>query len=76
MKMSEKNWIICILLGWTFILGWANIYKLFPTSYCFEVNKVHVSNSVIGVSPKLKVERVIHHLFDANWYVEVGKKIR
>ena len=45
-----------------------------PASWVLEVNKVAVEDSRVGVTPIMRVDRIIHRDFEGEWTVTVMKK--
>ncbi len=63
------------IIAWTSVTRLeALIYFAFPVTRWFEVRSLSVSDARPGESPLIRVDRVIHRPFSANWTVTLRRQ--
>jgi len=70
LQRADWNWFVLIIVGWATLLG----LVFAPPSLWFEVRSIHVDDSTVGTTPKMRVDRSIYRTVPMTAYVTVAKK--
>lgn len=71
--VHSNTWARVTAVGWLVLLMVAISIYFTPTSVWFEVTSIHVEDSVVGDTPVMVVDRVIHRDFSGEWLAEVER---
>jgi hypothetical protein len=73
-RLKEMHWFLAIMGLFVLMAGTAQFNRLLPASHWLEVTGLHVHDTAAGTSPKMRVDRVIHRPFQADWIVTVMRE--
>lgn len=67
LSVKSGHWWMVIVCLWAVVISYPNIDRVLPSSNWMEIRVLHVDDSKLGVSPRIRVDRVISKDFTATW---------
>lgn len=74
MQRFKQIWMGVVIAGWSTLLVASVFERSQPAENWLEVKSVHVSDTSVGVPPKMAVDRTIRQDFAAQWIVDVEQQ--